>query len=325
MYSFVPSEKPASHLPFPVATRFPSIPTLEHADRAAVKRTAQQSNPRSLVHITRARLTRAHRPKMASATPIAYSEAGIVELEVNGQRLRVAQTSDTDTIGTTIWSSSRAQLAFFAAGGRPRRALANRSVLELGAGCGLAGLGLGLLGASRVCLTDTGDAVLRNLQRNVSLNANAAEAAAAAGGLAAPCRFSVCGLEWAACAADGPPPGLAAELPADIVVASDVVYSEAAVAPLVGTLRAVMGPRSLAWITNEDRNRAATELFLQTLKRDFAVKRLRLPRGVVTEGTDTYTLFLRLRRSSRAKGGEKEDGEEDAEERAADEGEDEER
>ena len=135
------------------------------------------------------------------AEAVEYASGGVEELEVGGQRLRISQTDEADTIGTTIWAASRAQVALFAAGGRPRRLIQGRRLLELGAGCGLAGIGLGLLGAAEVTLTDIGQAVLANLRRNVGLNANAAEAAAAAAAAAsaaavAPCVYHVAELDW---------------------------------------------------------------------------------------------------------------------------------
>lgn len=91
-------------------------------------------------------------------------------------------------------------------------------------------------------------------------------------------------------------------MPPDVIVGSDLIYSEAAVDPLVGTLRACMGPRSIAWITNEDRNQTATALFLQELRKWFIVKRLKSSRrnkaAAGAEGAGTYTLFLRLRRTT---------------------------
>jgi hypothetical protein len=105
-----------------------------------------------------------------------------------------------------------------------------------------------------------------------------------------------------AAAADVLLASLPCTMPPDVIVGSDLIYSEAAVDPLVGTLRACMGPRSIAWITNEDRNQTATALFLQELRKWFIVKRLKSSRrnkaAAGAEGAGTYTLFLRLRRAT---------------------------
>jgi predicted nicotinamide N-methyase len=100
------------------------------------------------------------------------------------------------------------------------------SVLELGSGTGAAGLALAAALPARAVLSDLPDA-LPNLLHNAELNA---ALLASAGGAA-----SVVPLRWgdAAAMADV----AAAASPFDLVVASDVVYYEALVDPLIETLR----------------------------------------------------------------------------------------
>ncbi|EER97404.1 protein-lysine methyltransferase METTL21D [Sorghum bicolor] len=100
------------------------------------------------------------------------------------------------------------------------------SVLELGSGTGAAGLALAAALPARAVLSDLPDA-LPNLRHNAELNA---ALLASAGGAA-----SVVPLRWgdAAAMADV----AAAASPFDLVVASDVVYYEALVDPLIETLR----------------------------------------------------------------------------------------
>jgi hypothetical protein len=85
--------------------------------------------------------------------------------------------------------------------------------------------------------------------------------------------------------------------PYDLVVASDVVYKESDVPPLVATLEALVPINGLALVTNEDRNHVATELFLKLLSNGFKVKRLPLNKLPERYRHDTvYTLHLRRKR-----------------------------
>ena len=86
--------------------------------------------------------------------------------------------------------------------------------------------------------------------------------------------------------------------PYDLVVASDVVYTEADVPPLVATLEALVPPNGLAIVTNEDRNHVATELFFTLLGNGFKVKKLPLNKLPERYRHDTvYTLHLRRKRA----------------------------
>ncbi|XP_062190080.1 uncharacterized protein LOC133893130 [Phragmites australis] len=104
------------------------------------------------------------------------------------------------------------------------------SVLELGSGTGAAGLALAAALPARAVLSDLPDA-LPNLRHNADLNA---PLLASAGGAA-----SVVPLPWGdAAAMEAVVATATAEVaPFDLVVASDVVYYEALVDPLIETLR----------------------------------------------------------------------------------------
>lgn len=107
------------------------------------------------------------------------------------------------------------------------------SVLELGSGTGAAGLALAAALPARAVLSDLPDA-LPNLRHNTDLNA---PLLASAGGAA-----SVVALPWGNAAAMRDVAAAQAEAeaeapPFDLVVASDVVYYEALVDPLIETLR----------------------------------------------------------------------------------------
>ncbi|WVZ66401.1 hypothetical protein U9M48_015621 [Paspalum notatum var. saurae] len=103
------------------------------------------------------------------------------------------------------------------------------SVLELGSGTGAAGLALAAALPARAVLSDLPDA-LPNLRHNADLNAPLLAGAGAAA--------SVVPLPWGDAAAMEEVAAAASEAaPFDLVVASDVVYYEALVDPLIETLR----------------------------------------------------------------------------------------
>jgi predicted nicotinamide N-methyase len=157
-----------------------------------------------------------------------------------------------------------------------RRELEGAAAVELGAGTGVAGVALALLGA-RVLLTDQARAQRASAQRTACrrvalslsllalhrhaqeaalplLRRNLAAARAAAARAGAPAlRVAAAPLPWGgdvdasvAAALAAAPEELRLALPVDVLLGSDVVYDVALVPPLLATLRALAGPASRA-------------------------------------------------------------------------------
>ncbi|KXS11192.1 hypothetical protein M427DRAFT_47384 [Gonapodya prolifera JEL478] len=125
-------------------------------------------------------------------------------------------------LGSTVWPPSSRLLRFFEE--RPHLIRARR-VLELGAGCGLLGIGIAQLGAKEVVLTDRGD-MMELLDINLHKNPPCA-----------PCTASSHSLDWTSfptTPASALPPPLST--PFDVVVAAECLYSIAAVRPLLETV-----------------------------------------------------------------------------------------
>ncbi|AQK55428.1 Tumor protein [Zea mays] len=95
-----------------------------------------------------------------------------ISLEVMGHRLHISQDPNSKHLGTTVWDASMVFVKFLEKNSRKGRfcpsKLKGKRVIELGAGCGLAGFGMTLLGCD-VTTTDQVE-VLPLLMRNVERN-----------------------------------------------------------------------------------------------------------------------------------------------------------
>lgn len=156
-------------------------------------------------------------------------------------------TRDPGDTGTTIWDGALVLAAAVAA--HPAATVAGRRVVELGSGCGLVGVVAAKAGAAATVLTDL-HSVLPLLRQNVRRNApyggggggGSGSGAAARPPAAAPI-VAVRECKWGDAADMAAVVAALGGLP-DVVLASDVVYADSAVAPLVATLSALLPPGS---------------------------------------------------------------------------------
>ena len=130
--------------------------------------------------------------------------------------------------------------------------------IELGAGCGLVGLTLAALG---------GDAVITDLPENLRLLRANVRANAAISSRAVP---RVRPLKW------GEPltAELAAPVPYDLVVATDLFYAREAMPALVETLLALSGPQTCLLLA-AGRNRHAGDEFFSIARQHWRVQRVK--------------------------------------------------
>lgn len=129
-------------------------------------------------------------------------------------------TAETDRTGLQLWAAALVMSHWLV---EMKERLAHRSVLELGAGCGLCGIVAAKhCAASRVLITDLADATMDNLKHNLALNELAPEAAAAAK------------LDWFE-PASWP-------APVDVLMGSDLVYSADAVPHLQKVVETLVAP-----------------------------------------------------------------------------------
>ncbi len=164
------------------------------------------------------------------------------EIEANGVRLQFATetgaaSADADVGGEGVWTgrflwASGGELAKFIVGKGPEY-WAEKRVLELGCGCGLAGLTAAAMGAKETVLTDqVTEGAASNLAANV----------ATAPDLGARCRVSK--LSWGAEAEYA----AVGALPFDVIVGSDIMQEGGDIVgdykTLADTVAAMSGPKS---------------------------------------------------------------------------------
>ncbi|CAJ2654496.1 unnamed protein product [Trifolium pratense] len=186
-------------------------------------------------------------------------------LEILGHELQFAQDPNSKHHGTTVWDASLVFAKFLERNCRKGRfspaKLKGKRVLELGAGCGVSGFGMALLGCD-VTVTDQKE-VLPLLQRNVDRNISRVmqKNPESFGSI------KVSELQW------GDESHIKAVCPPfDYIIGTDVVYVEHLLEPLLQTILALSGPRTTILLGYEIRSTSVHEKMLQMWKKNFDVK-----------------------------------------------------
>eukprot|EP00903_Cladosiphon_okamuranus_P005605 g5577.t1 len=234
----------------------------------------------------------------------------VVPIEVCGHQLNIAQDPSSDNLGTTIWDASVILVRYMERNPQlySRRKLEGKRVLELGAGCGLAGMYFALQGA-HVTFTDLIE-VVPLLQRNVTMNLGGQAVKSAhtskcdAGGkgdkASAPAprpKTQVLEYEWGK-----PLDGLSP--PYDYVIACDCVYVERLVGSLVWSMRQCSGKSTTVLVASEKREEITYAKFRERLSEDFTVRQA--PRRHMDKAYDhenSEVLLCKLRRANKTEGG----------------------
>ncbi|KAI8102053.1 hypothetical protein M9434_007112 [Picochlorum sp. BPE23] len=170
-----------------------------------------------------------------------------------------------------VWDGSIVLVRHFEAAFVQGTASCPDRILELGAGCGVAGLGLAILFENaKVCLTDIPDA-LDSLSRNVQLNPTVTS------------RVSVSACDWTC------PPLDLLQKPFDLVIAADCVWLEELVEPFVETMTLISkyNPTCVFFLSYQSRTRRVDRLLFDSLRRNrFVVEEVDMakhepPRGKI--------------------------------------------
>lgn len=177
-------------------------------------------------------------------------DGGIV---VGGQRVRIVEEGSQGR-GTAwcVWDGSIVLVRYFEAdGGVIPKGLC--SILELGAGTGLAGICTAVLfPEAQVCLTDIDDA-LPALRTNVDINRSRVGH-----------RVSVEACDWTR-----PSDSIVTKKPWDIVLATDVVWLEELVEPFIDTLARIakINPECSIFMSYQSRTRRVDDMLFDGLAR----------------------------------------------------------
>ncbi|KAF3972065.1 hypothetical protein ACB098_08G107100 [Castanea mollissima] len=188
-------------------------------------------------------------------------------LEVLGHELQFLQDPNSKHLGTTVWDASLVFVKFLEKNCRKGRfcpsKLKGKRVIELGAGCGVAGFGMALLGCD-VVATDQVEVLpllMRNIERNTSRILQMNPGSDSFGSI------QVAELDWGNddhIRAVGPP--------FDYIIGTDVVYAERLLEPLLQTITALSGPKTTILLGYEIRSTNVHEQMLQMWRRNFDVK-----------------------------------------------------
>ena len=194
-------------------------------------------------------------------------------LELFGHPITIAQRPVLSSLGhgACVWDASIIFAKYvevsrdFAAS-----AVRGRSVLELGSGCGLAGISLMLRGAA-VTLTDL-EAVTSQLTRPNAMRIYHQFIGRGNVGGVQLIRPSVTSVDWTQHAA--PCDEASLHSPYDLVLLTDCVFSRALVCDLVATIRKYSGLKSEVVCCHEVRDEDANTAFISELSKFFKLKRV---------------------------------------------------
>jgi predicted nicotinamide N-methyase len=178
---------------------------------------------------------------------------------IDGRRVFIGEVGNSGKgTGLTTWDGSVVLAKFLEYQSRETHELTLQGarVLELGSGTGLVGLSAALLGAKEVVLTDL-DYTMENLARNVATTLQFA----ADSGREVESSVSTRVLDWFA-----PPSDLGG---LDVILASDVVWVEELIAPLVQTMDVLLrhsSPGARVLMAHQTRSSQSDRVLFAELK-----------------------------------------------------------
>uniref|UniRef100_A0A2P2M066 Uncharacterized protein MANES_12G086100 n=1 Tax=Rhizophora mucronata TaxID=61149 RepID=A0A2P2M066_RHIMU len=218
-----------------------------------------------------------------------FTDSPVIELQIREKTLSLQQDNGSMHVGTSVWPCSLV-LAKFADRWAPPlptttsaattysslldfRAKSRRAV-ELGAGCGAAGMAFHLLGLTDIVLTDIAP-VMPALKHNLKRNKQT---------LGKMLKTSI--LYW-----NKQDQIKALNPPFDIVIAADVVYIEDSARQLVGAMEALVADDGVVLLGYQLRSPEAHKLFWEMVGEAFEVEKVpheHLHPDYAYEETDVY-------------------------------------
>ncbi|KAJ4878224.1 S-adenosyl-L-methionine-dependent methyltransferases superfamily protein [Raphanus sativus] len=226
-----------------------------------------------------------------------FTDSPVIELTVNGTLLSIQQDNSTMHVGTSVWPCSLV-LAKFAErwsatdssspspSPNPYAELLHfrrRRAVELGTGCGVAGMAFHLLGLTEIVLTDVVQ-VMPALKHNLKRNK------AALGKLL---KTSV--VSWS-----NRDQISALNPPFDLVIAADVVYIEESVGQLVAAMESLMKEDGAVLLGYQIRSPEADKLFWELCDAVFRIEKVpheHLHAEYAYEEADVYIFRKKAKKS----------------------------
>ncbi|XP_077249633.1 S-adenosyl-L-methionine-dependent methyltransferases superfamily protein [Tasmannia lanceolata] len=217
-----------------------------------------------------------------------FTAAPVIELNVGGAHLAIEQDNGSMHVGTSVWPCSLVLVKFLerwllncASSSSPNPyahllPFSGKRAIELGSGCGPAGMGISLLGLN-IILTDIAP-VMPALKRNLKRNKPALGK-----------MLKIAQLYW-----NNNKQIEALNPPFDFVIAADVVYLEDNVGHLVSAMEALLAPSGVVLLGYQLRSPEAHQLFWELCETVFTVEKIPhqdLHPDYAYEETDVY--FLR--------------------------------
>ncbi|KAG5179856.1 putative methyltransferase-domain-containing protein [Tribonema minus] len=208
--------------------------------------------------------------------------AQVVKVSVRGGEICIAQQPGSGNLGTSVWDASVILVHYLNDNSKQfnQRTMDGKRVLELGAGCGLAGIYCATLGAD-VTLTDL-EPVLPILNQNARRNL---------GGMPESVKYKVQEYCWGN-------PVDALDAPYDYIIACDCVYVESLVEVLVWSLEQLAGASTTVVVCRHVHTSKLVDLSTSTLLTIPAVRASCAVRSYRSEHADL--LFCKRKRNTAA-------------------------
>lgn len=216
-----------------------------------------------------------------------FTDSPVIELPVGNGVLSLHQDNGSMHVGTSVWPCSLVLVKFAERWAQSRAPpdspnpyaqlldFGGKRAVELGCGCGVAGMGMYLLGLTDIILTDIAP-VMPALKRNLKVNKPL---------LRKNLKYSI--LYWnnntQINALNNPP--------FDLVIAADVVYIEESVPHLVSAMESLLAPDGVVLLGYQLRSPEAHALFWELCRQVFDIEKVphdHLHPDYAYEETDVY-------------------------------------
>ncbi|KAF7805978.1 protein N-lysine methyltransferase METTL21A [Senna tora] len=216
-----------------------------------------------------------------------FTDSPVIELAVRHGVLSLQQDNGSMHVGTSVWPCSLVLVKFAERWAPPLPPntpnpysdlldFRSKRAVELGTGCGVAGMGLYLLGLTDIVLTDIAP-VMPALKRNLKINKPV---------LGKNLKHSI--LYW-----NNLDQIRALNPPFDFVIATDVVYIEESVGLLLSAMEALLADNGVVLLGYQLRSPEAHKLFWELCEEMFVIDKVphdHLHPEYAYEETDVYVL-----------------------------------